>query len=553
MRSIRKRTWLIPVVAGALASAALIIPATAGQTTVTPTAIGVPATATPTAAPAPAATAVPVPHPPTTTSGTARAAATTAPALTFPATADATVAEATPGTAEGTADRKDCFVNDDTGTRQECLLAFTVTGLVAGDTVTAATVLVNDKGDATGAKPVDLATVPTSWAESTVTWNTRPALGATVASQAHHAFGQDSPFAMPGSTITGNGTYAFALWSPVNSYPARMNFQPKDNTAGKPGPRLVLTVTHQAPTATARFPGDPGPGKVWLGLNDVPAYAAVQSHLPAPLGIRRVYNGNNWGVPKKAVANAIANHEIPFASWKLAPYTVSTVPQSAIDTVCADLKSFAPHPIWATVYHEPEDNLTTAAQAADYRALFRNTVHTCDAMGVTNVAWTEPTLQAPFSFGTASGRNPAWWEPDWKGTNTGTAADWYTGADRVIDILSIDVYIPLINTDKWQLLSTTIATVKNRWTALGMPLAGRPWAVGELGVKSDVQDSDLTKGPSAMQDAYDTAVSNGFVGIGWWTTGGDSFCDGPVPASDPNCLREQKLAALDGDPRTAHP
>jgi hypothetical protein len=56
-----------------------------------------------------------------------------------------------------------------------------------------------------------------------------------------------------------------------------------------------------------------------------------------------------------------------------------------------------------------------------------------------------------------------------------------------------------------------------------------------------------------MQDAYDTAVANGFVGIAWWTTGGDSFCDGPVPASDPNCLREQKLAQLDGDPRTAHP
>lgn len=227
------------------------------------------------------------------------------------------------------------------------------------------------------------------------------------------------------------------------------------------------------------------------------------------------------------------------------------MPQSAINMVCTDLKSFAPHPIWATFYHEPEENLSTATKAAAYRALFRTIVHTCDAMGVTNVAWTEPTLQAPFTFGTASGRNPAWWEPDWKGTSTGTAADWYTGADRVIDILAVDSYIPLFNSNNWQLFSTTLTTVKNPWTALGMPLAGRPWAIGEAGIKSDM--TDPTRGPNAMQDVYDTALANNFVGISWWTTGGDSFIHGPTPKSDPGGLREAKLAQLDSDPRTAHP
>ncbi|HEX5405270.1 MAG TPA: hypothetical protein VFX16_23570 [Pseudonocardiaceae bacterium] len=202
---------------------------------------------------------------------------------------------------------------------------------------------------------------------------------------------------------------------------------------------------------------------------------------------------------------------------------------------------------------QPVDAATTrgAAQAAAYRALFRNAVRTCDAMGVTNVAWTEPTFQAPFSFGTSSGRNPAWWEPDWKGTSTGAAADWYTGTERVVDILSIDVYIPLVKTNNWQPLSTTLTTVRNRWTALGMPLAGRPWAIGEAGVRSDPAGGDTTKGTNAMQAEYDTAVANGFVGISRWTLGGDSF--GPTPASDPSRLRERKLAQLDADPRTAHP
>lgn len=355
-------------------------------------------------------------------------------------------------------------------------------------------------------------------------------------------------FTLASGTVSANGTYSFALWSPAGSYSIGMNFHTTENTAGKPGPRLVLSVDRPA---APRFPGDPGVGKVWFGLNDVAEYESVQSHLPHPLGLRRLYNGTNWGLPMAAMSSAIAAHEIPYVSWKLAPYTVSTVPQSAVDAQCANLKSFAPNPIWATVYHEPEDNLTTSADAAAYRALFRNVVRTCDAKGVTNVAWTEPTFMAPFSFGTSSGRNPAWWEPDWKGTSTGTSADWFTGTDQVIDVLAIDVYIPLINSTNWQLLSTTLTTVKQRWTALGMPLANRPWAVAELGVKPD---PDLTpRCPDAMQNAYDTALANGFVGISWWTLGGDSFCHGPVPASDPGCLREQKLAALVGDPRTAHP
>jgi len=489
-----------------------------------------------------------VPTVPTVPTVVASAEAAQLPDMVFAASADAYVAEATPGVAQGTADPTNCFINDDVGERKHCLLTFTVTGLAAGDVVTTAKILVNDKGNAAGNKLVNVAIVPSTWNQSIVTWNSRPALGATVASQSSHAFGVDSEFRLAAGIVAANGTYSFALWSPPDSYPSGMNFHTLENIAGKPVPRLVLTVDR--PPAS-RFPGDPGTGKVWFGLNDVAGYRNVQNQMPHPLGLHRIYNGNNWGVPMSDVAGAVAEHQIPYISWKFAPYTVTTVPQTAITTACANLKSFAPNPIWATIFHEPEDNLTTASQAAAYRSLFRRVVQTCDAMDVTNVAWTEPTLQAPFTFGTASGRNPAWWEPDWKGTSTGTATDWYTGDERVIDILAIDSYIPLFSSDNWQLLSTTFAVVKQRWTGLGMPLDGRPWVVGEQGVKSDA--SQPNRGPNAMQNVYDTALVNGFVGISWWTTGGDSFCHGPVPASDPGCLREQKLTALVNDPRTAHP
>jgi hypothetical protein len=60
------------------------------------------------------------------------------------------------------------------------------------------------------------------------------------------------------------------------------------------------------------------------------------------------------------------------------------------------------------------------------------------------------------------------------------------------------------------------------------------------------------RGPAAMRNACDTAVANGTAGISWWALGGDSSCHGPVPASDPGCRREQELAQLDADARSAH-
>src|ERR1700754_5055024 len=82
----------------------------------------------------------------------AAAHAAPAPDVTTVAAADAYVSEATPGVAEGTADPSNCNVNDDAGTAKWCLVSFTVTGLVPGDSVTGADLLINDKGNAAGSK-----------------------------------------------------------------------------------------------------------------------------------------------------------------------------------------------------------------------------------------------------------------------------------------------------------------------------------------------------------------------------------------------------------------
>lgn len=173
-----------------------------------------------------------------------------APDQTYTAVGDAFVKEAAPTTAEGAVDPTNCSVNDDTGNRMRCLVQFSVTGLGAGDTVTGAEFRIVDKGNATGTKLVNLNT-QAQFNENTVTWTNMGTTGGTVASQSNHVFGQDSVFTIGSGVITGNGTYAFTMWSPANSYTTGMNFQPKENTVGKLPPRLVLHVDHQSSPVAA--------------------------------------------------------------------------------------------------------------------------------------------------------------------------------------------------------------------------------------------------------------------------------------------------------------
>lgn len=305
-------------------------------------------------------------------------------------------------------------------------------------------------------------------------------------------------------------------------------------------------------TTTARFVGDPGPGLILHGLNDnsPTAFNNVQTAVGHTFKLRRSYNGNNWGVNTATVDADIAAGRIPFTSWKLLPFDLTTVPDSAIDTIASYFLSKAPAPIWATIYHEPEDNITDATSAASYRALFRRTVLRVRAAGVTNVAWASPTYQVPFTFG-ASGRDWRFWHADWNGGTTNTAADFFSGVGAnasVIDLDSIDSYIPLINSQNWQSFTTSYTLVKNKMASNGY--TPKPLVIGEMGVKTDTITPDNAIGPSRMQDTLEKALVENFVGICWWNTGGNSFLHGPTPASDPGGFREAKLATIMADPRS---
>lgn len=325
---------------------------------------------------------------------------------------------------------------------------------------------------------------------------------------------------------------------------------------------IVVRGSVSIPTPTiltsnaARFPGDPGT-KVLHGLNDNSDanFNNVQAAVGRTFKLRRSYNGTNWGINQATINEDIAAGRIPVTSWKLDPYTLTTVPDSAIDSIIAFVQSKAPHPIWmCAVFHEPEDNFPGATDAANFRALYRRTVLRFRAAGVTNAAFVSPFFQSPFTW---TNRDFRLWHPDWNGGNTNTSADWFTGANSVIDIDGYDSYIPLIGSTNWQSETTTFGKIKATMSAKGYP-ANKPFLVGELGVKSETApppaglgaDGDPNLGPSKMQDAFDCAKANDFVGICWWNTGKDSFLHGPDPTMDPGGFREAKLSTIMADPRS---
>src|SRR3954451_2471549 len=98
-------------------------------------------------------------------------------APTFTPTADSVVNAATPTTnIGGVLSRLDA----PPATERQTYIKFTVTGIPAGDTVESATLRLVNTDTSTGA--VTVSTTPTTWAENTITWNTKPTPGAQVTS-----------------------------------------------------------------------------------------------------------------------------------------------------------------------------------------------------------------------------------------------------------------------------------------------------------------------------------------------------------------------------------
>ncbi|MCH2547070.1 MAG: hypothetical protein MK052_05640 [Alphaproteobacteria bacterium] len=89
----------------------------------------------------------------------------------------------------------------------------------------------------------------------------------------------------------------------------------------------------------------------------------------------------------------------PAARWSDANGSNDAV-NATIDEMAQSIKSVAPHKIFLTIYHEPEDQVEDgtscksysdkpkAGTPKDYRAMWQNIRNRFDALGVDNVVWT---------------------------------------------------------------------------------------------------------------------------------------------------------------------
>jgi hypothetical protein len=127
---------------------------------------------------------------------------------TFNPTKDATAKEHFPDTTYGT--EAILQVSNQTSYRKNVYLQFNVTGLPAGATIVSAQLKLRSQTTGTGRSITAHTVSNTTWGETTITWNNKPALGASLSTVSSHTSGADSVWTVT-SAIAGNGNVTLGL------------------------------------------------------------------------------------------------------------------------------------------------------------------------------------------------------------------------------------------------------------------------------------------------------------------------------------------------------
>jgi hypothetical protein len=295
------------------------------------------------------------------------------------------------------------------------------------------------------------------------------------------------------------------------------------------------------------------------------AYDGLQAEMGGKtFGMTRLYylDSVSWS----NVDGHIAKGRIPAISFKNGSRSMTTIASGGedawIDSIGAAIKQRAPVPFYMTFYHEPEDNFPTAGEAATFRAASRRIVSRWRAAGVTNFTYVSDYYMTDWSFVAASGRDWRWWYPDWKGTTQAgsskdapNAADFYSGADSVVDVIGFDIYnwwTPADGTSGWKSFQAHADTALTR-----MNLLGKPYCVGELGTMAYQANGvfDASKTKAWITDAYQYMLQKNFVCAMYWNNDNDAG-DGWDPRlenNDPQKLRFAAMADVLGRSTTVKP
>lgn len=315
-----------------------------------------------------------------------------------------------------------------------------------------------------------------------------------------------------------------------------------------------------------RFPGDPGAGKMYLGIatasQSATAYDSLESSLGKKFGMTRLYYADSIGWSN--VDAHLAKGRLPAVSFKNGSRSMANIASGAedawIDGIGAEIARRAPKPLFMTFYHEPEDNFPSSSAAATFRAASRRIVSRWRAAGVKNFTYVSDYYMTNWSFNALSGRDWRWWYPDWKGTTTAgsskdapNAADFYSGADSVVDVIGFDVY-------NWWAPDGSGAWTTFKYQAdfgtSRTKILGKPYCVGEMGTMAYASGGtyDAAKTKGWLTEAYGYMLENGFVCAMYWNNDHTQDAWDPrLERNDPQKLRIGALADIMGRPTTLLP
>lgn len=342
----------------------------------------------------------------TTIAGGPSPAMASTPSLVFGAVADSYVSAAHPNANYGASSI--LIAGSANRDRRLSYLKFTVAGVPTGATGISARLQLSRTAHHLPPQ-VSAATVPiTAWSESTLTMRNAPPVGTSLGTAYPTSATGSIAFA---AKVSGNGTYAFAVTAATTTDTAR--FDAKDGAT----PRPTLTVSYTPPPLKSMWVG----AAVNVPNASISSFDAANSSI-GPLQMRRSFNSTlpTSFATSSAKDDATQGHG-SFVSWKPPGGDFVGAAAGKYDTaVTAWAKTVPATGVYATAYHEPENDMTGPQFVAMQRHLY------------TVVKRANPTIHwGPVYMS-------YWWQPT-RLAGKGGAQAWWVGSGYA-DFTAVDTY-----------------------------------------------------------------------------------------------------------------
>ncbi|MFO7293272.1 MAG: S-layer homology domain-containing protein [Actinomycetes bacterium] len=242
------------------------------------------------------------------------------------------------------------------------------------------------------------------------------------------------------------------------------------------------------PTGGRDYPGQPAIGKIYWGAvvgsnsDPGPRHETPSGHT---LSVRRTYFSwaQRTGSMIRIARDDVAKGRLPWVSVKTPVWAdvAAGKHDAEIDEMLRALDALD-GPVWLTVWHEPENDLTTGQTPSSHLEMNRRVRQRMEALGVDNVALVQCLMA--WTYDPRSGRDPA--------------AYFDKG---VYDLLSVTVY----RNDENSMLTTPYWWHAREWVgARGLDIAVAEWGI---------RGSD-TAAANRMKEFYDHAVNSNGDGRG---------------------------------------